>query len=134
MCSIDYEPADAYSRTWPVARKAHWCCECGEAIPKGERYERAFMAWDGTADTFKTHKACRDLASFIQDVFCEDGDILHGGLDEECGEAWRSYGEYYQDGDAWEAAGLPAPNPLEEVFDEIKAHYARLAKHEKEGG
>lgn len=122
MCS---EP-DEFWRTWkrrrPVARKAYKCYECERPIPKGERYVYLFaVTSDGYVDTFSTHVACEDLRGFIEDVVCGGhGGVLMGRLAEEIDEA----GQYLdQNHDAWEAAGLPVPNPLREVFDFIRASY-----------
>ena len=41
------------------ARKEHRCCECGNPIRKGCRYERVSGIWDGRPARFKTCLICR---------------------------------------------------------------------------
>lgn len=50
--------ADVWHVTWHTARKAHKCCECHEPIATGQRYERIFLVYDGSFDTFKTCEFC----------------------------------------------------------------------------
>ena len=41
-----------------TARKQHKCCECCEAINKGERYQKSKGLWDGHFMEFKTCLPC----------------------------------------------------------------------------
>lgn len=77
ICSYDGEAPDVSNTTWPKARKEHECCECGEAIEPGQRYERTSGLWDGFWDTFKTCRACVRIRA---DVCC--GGFVYGELRE----------------------------------------------------
>lgn len=44
-----------------TARKEHHCGECGKPIAKGEQYLYESGIWDGSASSFKTCLACRDV-------------------------------------------------------------------------
>lgn len=57
---------------WRTAKKPHRCCECGETIKPGERYQQVRGLWDGAWITFKTCAECVDtrqqvyhLADFV---------------------------------------------------------------------
>ncbi len=79
-CVCDYDPADFYSASRPIARKAHKCDECAGQIKRGERYERVNGKWEGCISTFKTCVWClavRDAISQRVPCFC----WAHGGLD-----------------------------------------------------
>lgn len=41
-----------------TAKKVHNCSWCGEAILKGEKYERTFIVYEGDAWTRKLHVEC----------------------------------------------------------------------------
>ena len=86
--------SDVFSERHPVARKNHWCCECGGVIQKGEKYEHHSGQWDGEWQVFKT---CLDCADIKDRLFCEgyiyttvvDDLINHiqdvqGDISEEC--------------------------------------------------
>ena len=49
----------------PVARKRHWCCECGYAILPGCKYERLVSFGDGGA---YTDKRCLSCVAWIEGV------------------------------------------------------------------
>ena len=66
------------------ARKEHKCCECGEIIKVGEKYEYFSGCYDGKWWVYKTCEVC----SNIRDDLCCDGYIL--------GELWTAI---------WEALG-----------------------------
>lgn len=121
MCSDDFDPPEFYSQSQPSARKQHRCYECHRAIPVGEVHRLIAGKWEGVFSSMRIHEACWELRGFIEDVVCGGhGSISLGGLDEEISEA----GQYIDcDHDAWEEAGLEPPNPLEEVFNFIKASY-----------
>jgi len=46
--------------SFPVARKAHRCDECGHGIEKGERYSYWTGKTDGSVGTWKSHTDCRE--------------------------------------------------------------------------
>lgn len=53
------EFADVWVETYHVARKAHACVECRDAINPGERYQRIFSATRGEgASTYKLCAFC----------------------------------------------------------------------------
>lgn len=61
------EYAEVWDVTWRKARKPHVCCECLETISPGQRYERIFMLFDGTATHFKTCEFCaNEYQTFLQ--------------------------------------------------------------------
>ena len=80
-CDVDYEGASFFSEKWRKARIAHICCECGEPILPGTRYEDVVGLWDGSFDTFKTCNPCHSIRS----TYCGRGWIF-GELREVIGE------------------------------------------------
>lgn len=65
MCYCDDdEPASAYSEVFPKARKTHYCCECGAAINKGDRYQRYSLVWEGTARDYKSCLECAQIRDY----------------------------------------------------------------------
>lgn len=50
--------ADVSSTKIRKARKPHTCCECGDTIGPGQRYEVASGCWEGSWDHFKTCITC----------------------------------------------------------------------------
>lgn len=82
VCSIDYEGPSVSSVKVVKARKAHKCCECGETIQPGERYEVYSGCWEGSWDTHKTCLPCQRL----RDDLCRCG-FVFGQLREAVGEA-----------------------------------------------
>jgi hypothetical protein len=70
-CHLDYDPCDVWDSQMVTARKSHVCCECGEEIAPGRRYERLRTLYKGSWDTFKTCTSC--LA--VWDDLC-DGDRI----------------------------------------------------------
>ena len=52
------ECCDVWQVSWRIARKQHICCECGEKINPGERYERIFSVHEEGVQTFKTCEFC----------------------------------------------------------------------------
>ena len=86
--NCDYDPPEFSDTAWPKARKIHICCECGYAIPKGEKYERVSGKWDGEMNVFKTCERCADLRDSLAEYNC--GCYLFGGLSED-------YWEYLQE-------------------------------------
>lgn len=89
-CYCDYDPAEVYVATTPIARQPHSCNECGGVIAKGEKYERVFGVWCGSASTCKTCQRCIDLRQFVTDhiqCFCWAHHNLHADA-RECAEQW----------------------------------------------
>lgn len=84
-CSCSYEPADYYDPRRHTARK-HYCCdECAGDIAPGERYERAYMRYDGDGSTFLTCAGCLALRDWVVaniPCFCwPHGDMLEAARD-----------------------------------------------------
>jgi hypothetical protein len=68
VCDFDsgYDSPSVCTEKIVVARRDHVCCECGETIKKGEKYERVKGLWDGDWDTYCTCIIC----SKIRDDYC----------------------------------------------------------------
>jgi len=64
--ACDGEPAECFTSNIIAARKPHKCCECGETIQPGAKYEKTVGKWDGRWETYKTCHTC--LA--IRNEFC----------------------------------------------------------------
>lgn len=62
-CSAtDYDANRCYSEVERKARKPHTCCECGDVIKVGHRYEEATgITCDGGAFRYRTCIGCRNL-------------------------------------------------------------------------
>jgi hypothetical protein len=81
-CSYtDYDGADLSNEVIRKAAKPHKCCECGDVIDAGERYEYASGMWEGMWYAFKTCRGCLNMRR----RFCPDG-WLYGGLREAVAE------------------------------------------------
>jgi len=91
VCSMDHEGADVSGTMIITARKKHTCCECGEAISPGERYEVISGLWEGSWDRYKTCLPCQR----IRDDLCSCG-YLFGGLREAI---WEALGFDYVSGE-----------------------------------
>lgn len=79
-CYCDYDSAPSFfSETWHNARKAHTCCECGQAINVGQDYQRVSGVWDGEFMTYKTCERCAGLREALAEVACP----FFRGLKEE---------------------------------------------------
>jgi hypothetical protein len=50
--------ADVFDESSRRARKTHVCCECGQLINPGERYQYVRGLWDGAWQSFKTCEIC----------------------------------------------------------------------------
>lgn len=123
MCSDDLDYPEFYNTSTPTAKRRHRCDECGSFIPIGEKHRYTVGKWDGEFQSFRSHFACQDLREFITDVICGGhGEIAIGGLRDEIDEL-GDYFDYCQDGAAWKAAGMSAPNPMRTVLTEIQQHY-----------
>jgi hypothetical protein len=79
----DGDAPECFDSGTRVARKAHVCCECGESIAKGQKYEYASGVWEGRPDSFKTCLPCVE----IRDHFACDGWIY--------GQLWSDLGENF---------------------------------------
>ena len=86
MCDCSMESANDHAPSfadmeWRRARIEHVCCECGDQIRPGKRYERVAGVWDGEWSSFKTCAPC----VAIRKHYCPDG-WYYGGLAEalEC--------------------------------------------------
>lgn len=90
-CEPMFDDADACCTVWnvthPVARKHHICCECGEPILPGQKYERIFAVFEGTADT---HKTCEFCAAEYQRLLAKHPDTMwsKGNNDLACLLVW----------------------------------------------
>ena len=84
VCDVDYDPASILSAKVVKARKEHRCCECGETIKKGEKYELVKGLWDGSWSTYKTCEMCVRIRN---DVCC--GSWIYGELRETIWEAFN---------------------------------------------
>lgn len=75
-----------FSERWPVARKEHKCCECGQPIFAGEKYGSFSGKWshafDGGMQVFKQHLECEEACRFIRDYLNSDECIGFGELFE----------------------------------------------------
>jgi len=63
MEDLDAIAPSCLSETWPKARKAHKCCECGRTIQPGEKYMCISGIWDGRPSRFKTCTECANLGA-----------------------------------------------------------------------
>ncbi len=77
ICDSGYDEAEFYKVDVVTARKEHTCCECGDPILPGEKYEKARGVWGGGFEEYKTCFVCRR----IRDDVCACG-WLFGGLRE----------------------------------------------------
>ena len=80
-CSADYDPPAIVREAIHWARKTYICCECGEQIKPGQRYERADGKWDKYWSTYATCMPC--LA--IRKAYCPQG-WVYGELLETISE------------------------------------------------
>jgi hypothetical protein len=62
-------PAEVCGTLIVRARKPQKCCECGERINPGDRYEIVSGKWDGEWASFKTCLPCKE----IREAFCCEG-------------------------------------------------------------
>lgn len=90
-CVIDIDH-DSYSCSFihtenPVARKEHRCCECGDIIRKGDKYEKVTGKWEGDFIQYKTCMICVEIrdklfCSFIFTTLLEElSEFTSGGYD-----------------------------------------------------
>lgn len=71
-CSCIYVDTDTlaefHSEKIQIARKQHKCCECGDIINPGEKYEYVCGCWEGD---FSVYKTCEDCQNIRNEFFCE---------------------------------------------------------------
>ena len=77
MCDCDNMP-EFCTITNPIARKPHKCCECGETIAVGERYDSCRGKWDSGVQTMRTCLACVELRDSLAAL--DDGCFCFGEL------------------------------------------------------
>ena len=81
-CSVDVdEVAEFYSESYPVAKKAHTCCECKGDINIGDKYHKVTGKWEGNFSTYKTCMTCDN----IRNHYCSSG-FYFGSLREQIRE------------------------------------------------
>jgi len=58
-CSIDIDySGELVHESFPIARKKYKCCECGEVIEPGQKYNRYTGKWENEFSTFNTCMGC----------------------------------------------------------------------------
>jgi hypothetical protein len=98
MCTIDFDPPEAYREEQRTARKPHRCEDCSTPITPGTRYVYISGVWDGRGDSFHRCLECAAISDAARDAGCITS---IGGTLEEAPEALVS-GEH---DDAPEALG-----------------------------
>ena len=91
-CCID--PGDepsVYSDPIRTACKAHTCCECGETITVGEKYEDFAGCWDGD---WSRHKTCWFCLKIREDFF-------------SCGWTFTTLVEDFRECHGWDYTEVP---------------------------
>jgi hypothetical protein len=70
-CSVDIDDCGASCSSTFVrkARKPHTCCECGEVIPVGKKYQEDTGIYDGRAFRYRTCIGC----AAIRQHYCPSG-------------------------------------------------------------
>ncbi len=80
VCDIEYDPPAFLCSREITARKGHRCCECGESILPGKKYEYVSGMWEkGKVYTFHTCLVC----ALIRSEYC----CSYGGVREDLWEA-----------------------------------------------
>lgn len=78
-CSIDYdgdgEKLENATETFPHARKAHVCDECGDAINIGDEYQYVKGICGGDLHTYQTCMTCYEIRTAL---FCNSW--RYGGM------------------------------------------------------
>lgn len=92
--SHDYDGDSAFSSMkWVRARKAHTCCECGEAIAVGTEYERVSGKGDGMFFSDATCAICAEVrAAFVCGTWVLG--MLWESMREEMFYAWKRIGPW----------------------------------------
>jgi hypothetical protein len=81
-CSCnDYDAPSCVREVIRRARRPHTCCECGDTIEPGQRYEYVSGVWDGHPDWHHTCLVC----VAIREHYCPHGWLI-GGLAEQIEE------------------------------------------------
>ena len=84
MCDCDDSPYPAFvSDVIRRARKKHTCVECGQDIPKGDRYEDSRSMADGVFYESKTCLNCVTLRRSVRTLL-ECPDLLYPGSLQDC--------------------------------------------------
>lgn len=66
---VDYvKGPECFTDSIRKARKEHKCCECGDAIKRGDKYEETTGIWDGKPNRYRT---CLDCLSVRNAFFCD---------------------------------------------------------------
>ena len=87
MCCPLYNDGDGPScstTVTPKARREHTCCECGETIPVGAKYERTSGIWDGSPECYKSCLSCVEIRNHFS---CGNGWVF--------GELWSQLHENF---------------------------------------
>lgn len=85
----DYDgSAEFYTCENVKARKDHRCEECWRVIPKGEKYERTSMKFDGDVSTIKTCIQCAEIRDAFRDP---EGEFIMGELWEQMREKFSEF-------------------------------------------
>lgn len=93
------EPEDycsVWNVTWRKARKKHRCCECGEIIQPGQRYENIFSVFESEVTIFKT---CEFCAAEFDRLVKKHPDAKFVKSDLACILVWDMRNEVSQSGD-----------------------------------
>ena len=81
MCMADSgDGPEFWSQSSITARKVHVCGECGREIQPGEKYEKHFGVYEGSAFSGKTCLHCRVLCEWLE-INC-DGYIVGGVIND----------------------------------------------------
>jgi RNase P subunit RPR2 len=90
MCMADYadDQCSIYRAKIQRTRKPRKCDECSRPIAVGERYENAFMVYEGHADTFVTCEHCLVGSRWLVE---NCGGFLHCGVWEDLEEHISEY-------------------------------------------
>ena len=89
MCMVDYGDAPKiYRARMQCTRKERRCEECGRTIAVGERYQSAFMVYDGDPSTFATCQHCAVAMKWLAE---NCGGYMHGAVWEDFEEHISEY-------------------------------------------
>lgn len=76
----DGEMPEFYHERMCKARQEHKCCECGEPIKRGSRFQYATGKWDGKIEAYKTCAYCAALRDALIDRVLSGYGIAFGKL------------------------------------------------------
>lgn len=68
MCYIDLDPCEVWVEQFYRAAKPHKCDTCGREIPKGRRYARIFMIFEGEPGTERACLPCFRAGGIFADA------------------------------------------------------------------